>query len=162
MNHLQDLKKHLLDLLDSENAHINFENAVKDFPADLRGLKPKGAPHTPWQLLEHMRLAQWDILEFSRDASHVSPKWPSGYWPKSEAPPDDAAWQQSAKQFRTGLDQIKDLLKKASEEQLYARIPHGTGQTLLREVLLVADHNAYHLGQLVYARKALEAARTGK
>lgn len=162
MNHLQKLKRHLLDQLDSENAHINFDNAVKNFPAALQGVKPKGAPHTPWQLLEHMRIAQWDILEFSRDAGHASPKWPSGYWPKSEAPPDEAAWQQSAKQFRSDLEEMKGLLKKASEEQLYARISHGEGQTLLREVLLVADHNAYHLGQLVYARKTLEAERKRK
>src|SRR5262245_59434186 len=162
MDHLQELKKHLLNLLDFEGAHISLDNAIKGFPAELRGLKPKGAPHSPWQLLEHMRIAQWDILEFSRDANHVSPKWPSGYWPKSEAPPSDAAWSQSVTQFRRDLEETKKLLSDASEEQLYARIPHGEGQTLLREVLLIADHNAYHLGQLVYARKTLEAQRTGK
>jgi DinB superfamily len=157
MKHLQDLRKHLLDLLDGENARISFDNAIKNFPAELRGLKPKGAPHSPWQLLEHMRIAQWDILEFSRDANHVSPKWPSGYWPRSAAPPSEAAWNQSVTQFRRDLEEMKKLLNEASEDQLYARIPHGDGQTLLREVLLVADHNSYHLGQLVYARKALEA-----
>ena len=157
MNHLQELKKHLLDLLDAENAHISFDNAIKNFPAELRGLKPKGAPHSPWQLLEHMRIAQWDIIEFSRDAKHVSPKWPSGYWPRSAAPPSEAAWNQSVTQFRRDLEEMKKLLNEASEDQLYARIPHGDGQTLLREALLVADHNSYHLGQLVSARKALEA-----
>ena len=158
MNHLQELKKHLLNLLDSENAHISFDDAVKNFPGELQGIKPKGAPHSPWQLLEHMRIAQWDILEFSRDAKHVSPKWPAGYWPRSAAPSNQAAWKQSIAQFRNDLEQMKKLLNHASEEQLYAPISHGEGQTLLRELLLVADHNAYHLGQLMYARKALEAA----
>lgn len=162
MSHLQDLKKHLLSLLDSENAHISFDDAVQHFPADMRGLKPKGAPHSPWQLLEHIRIAQWDILEFSRDANHVSPKWPSGYWPRAAAPPSEQAWDQSIAQFRRDLEQMKKLLNDADEDQLYARIPHGDGQTLLREVLLVADHNAYHLGQLMYARKALEAQQTPK
>jgi hypothetical protein len=162
MNHLQDLKKHLLSLLDSENAHISFDDAIKNFPADLRGLKPTGAPHSPWQLLEHMRIAQRDILEFSRDANHVSPKWPSGYWPRSAGPSSDAAWKESIAQFRRDLEQMKKLLNDAHEDQLYTRIPHGDGQTLMREVLLVADHNAYHLGQLIYARKTLEAQRTTK
>jgi hypothetical protein len=162
MNHLQDLKKHLVSLLDSENAHISFDDAVKNFPVELRGLKPKGAPHSPWQLLEHMRIAQRDILEFSRDANHVSPKWPSGYWPRSAAPSSDAAWKESIAQFRRDLEQMKKLLNDADEDQLYTRIPHGDGQTLMREVLLVADHNAYHLGQLIYARKTLEAQRTTK
>jgi DinB superfamily len=162
MDHLHDLKNHLLSLLDSENAHINFDDAIKNFPAELRGLKPKGAPHSPWQLLEHMRIAQWDILEFSRDAKHVSPKWPRGYWPQSAAPLNEAAWKQSIAQFHKDLQEMKKLLNDAGEEQLYAPIPHGEGQTLLREVLLVADHNSYHLGQLMYARKTLEAQRDRK
>jgi hypothetical protein len=157
MEHLQQLKKHLLNLLDAEGAHIGFEEAVKNFPPKLRGKKPEGAPHTAWQLLEHLRIAQWDILEFSREAKHVSPKWPEGYWPKSEAPPNDKAWQKSVAQFRDDLEQMKHLLKKAHEEDLYKRIPHGDGQTLLREVLILADHNSYHLGQLMYLRKTLES-----
>src|SRR5215813_4166079 len=139
MEHLQQLKKHLRNLLDAEGAHINFEEAVKNFPPKLRGKKPEGAPHTAWQLLEHLRLAQWDILEFSRNAKHVSPKWPEGYWPESEAPPNDKAWQKSVQQFQDDLEQMKDLLNKTNEEQLYKRIPHGDGQTLLREVLILAD-----------------------
>jgi uncharacterized damage-inducible protein DinB len=162
MDHLHELKTHLLNLLDADGAHLNFHDALKNFPPELRGLKPKGAPHTPWQLLEHLRIAQWDILEFSRDAKHVSPKWPAGYWPQSEAPPNEEAWNQSAATFRSDLEQMKELLNNATEEGLYAPIPHGEGQTLLREVLLVADHNSYHLGQLVYARKALEAERKRK
>jgi DinB family protein len=157
MDHLNDLKTHLLNLLYAEGAHISFDDAVENFPAALRGMKPKSAPHTPWQLLEHLRIAQWDILEFSRNPKHISPKWPKGYWPESDAPPDDAAWKQSIANFRRDLEQMKDLLNNASEEQLYEPIAHGEGQTLLREVLLVADHNSYHLGQLVYARKTLEA-----
>lgn len=162
MDHLQELKTHLLNLLDGEEAHINFDAAVKNFPRELRSLKPKGAPHTAWQLLEHMRIAQWDILEFSRNPKHDSPKWPEGYWPVSEAAPSDSTWKESIAQFRRDLEQMKKLLADADEEKLYARIPHGTGQTLLREVLLVADHNAYHLGQLVYLRKTLEAGRKRK
>ena len=157
MEHFQELKKHLLNLLDAEGAHINFDDVIKGFPAILRGRKIDGAPHTAWQLLEHMRIAQWDILEFSRDAKHVSPNWPEGYWPQSEAPPSDKAWQTSIQQFRDDLEQMKKLLKKSTEEELYKRIPHGDGQTLLREVLIVADHNSYHLGQLMYLRKALES-----
>jgi hypothetical protein len=158
MEHLQQLKKHLLNLLDAEGAHIEFEKAVKDFPLKLRGKKSEGAPHTAWQLLEHMRIAQWDILEFSRDAKHVSPKWPEGYWPESEAPPNEKAWRKSIQQFRDDLQQMKDLLKKAGEETLYKRIPHGDGQTLLREILILADHNSYHLGQIMYLRKTLEGS----
>jgi hypothetical protein len=109
-----------------------------------------------------MRIAQWDILEFSRNPQHDSPKWPEGYWPVSEAVPSDSGWRESIAQFRRDLDQMKKLLEDADQEKLYARIPHGTGQTLLREVLLVADHNAYHLGQLVYLRKTLEAGRKRK
>ena len=157
MQHLLQLKKHLLNLLDAEGAHIRFEEAVKSFPPKLRGKKPEGAPHTAWQLLEHLRIAQSDILEFSRDAQHVSPKWPEGYWPESVAPPNDKAWQKSVAQFRDDLEQMKNLLKKVREEELYKRIPHGDGQTLLREVLILADHNSYHLGQLMHLRKTLES-----
>ena len=157
MEHFQELKKHLLNLLEAEGAHINFDDAVKGFPAKLRGKKIDGAPHTAWQLLEHMRIAQSDILEFSRDAKHVSPKWPEGYWPQSEVPPSDKAWQTSIQQFRDNLEEMKKLLKKSAEEDLYKRIPHGDGQTLLREFLILADHNSYHLGQLMYLRKALES-----
>jgi hypothetical protein len=148
------LRKHLIDLLDMKGAHLDFESAVRDFPAKLRGVRPVGAPHTAWQLLEHMRLAQWDILEFSRDAKHVSPDFPDGYWPHSAAPPGNAAWQQSANKFRHDLSEMKKLISTPNLD-LYAPIPHGEGQTLLREALLVADHNSYHLGQLVMLRKLL-------
>jgi hypothetical protein len=124
---------------------------------ELRGVKPEGAPHTPWQLLEHIRIAQWDILEFSKSGKHKSPKWPDEYWPKTAAPPTDKAWDKSVKQVMADLDAICDLVRDPKHD-LTAQLPHGDGQTLLREVLLVADHNSYHLGQLVMVRRIL---RTG-
>jgi len=151
------LQQHLINLLDLEGAHVGFDESVRGLGAESRGKKVKGFPHTAWQLLEHMRIAQSDILEFSRDPKHVSPKWPEGYWPESPAPPNDGAWKKSMAAFRRDLDEMKKLVREADEQQLYARIPHGDGQTLLREALLVADHNSYHLGQLVMLRKMLGA-----
>src|SRR6185369_11670112 len=150
------LRKQLVELLRMEGAHLSFDDAVADFPVKLRGIKPRGAPHTPWQLLEHLRIAQWDILDFSRNPAYQEMKWPDDYWPKTEAPPDAAAWDKSIEQFRRDLKAIEELVSDAGTD-LTARIPHGTGQTLLREVLLVADHNSYHIGQLVFVRKMLEA-----
>jgi len=143
------LRQHLLDLLRGRNAHADFDTVVADFPSRMRGVKPPGAPHTAWQLLEHMRIAQSDILEFSRDAKHKSPPWPEGYWPKTEAPPSAASWNNSLRSFRA------DLKATDKKTDLFAQIPHGTGQTILREALLVADHNSYHLGQLVLLRRLL-------
>ena len=150
------LQQHVLNLLSGKGGHLDFEEAIRGLAPELRGKKIKRAPHTMWQLLEHVRIAQWDILEFSRDAKHVSPKWPEGYWPDSAAPPSDAAWKKSVAAFRRDLEAMKQLVAEADEQQFYARIAHGDGQTLLREALLVADHNAYHLGQLVFLRKMLE------
>ena len=138
-----------------EGAHLSFDEAVKGFTVKLRGAKPKGAPHTPWQLLEHLRIAQWDILDFSRNPAYQEMKWPDNYWPKTETPPDAAAWDHSVEQFRRDLKAMEELVSDASVD-LTARIPHGTGQTVLREALLVVDHNSYHLGQLVFVRKMLE------
>ena len=149
------LRKHLLALLRMEGAHLSFDEAVQGFPVKLRGAKPKGAPHTPWQLLEHLRIAQWDILDFSRNPAYQEMKWPDDYWPNTEVPPDAAAWDHSVEQFRSDLKSMEELVSDASVD-LTARIPHGTGQTVLREALLVADHNSYHLGQLVLVRKMLE------
>jgi len=148
------LRQHIVYLLEGGGAHLSFDEAVKRFPAALRGVKPAGAPHTAWQLVEHMRLAQWDILEFSRNAKHVSPTFPDGYWPDSGAPPTARAWNAALRQFHADLAAMIALVKKPSTD-LYARIPHGDGQTILREALLVADHNAYHLGQLVLLRQTL-------
>ena len=150
------LQQHVLNLLDFNGAHLSFDEAMRGLAPELRGKKVKGSPHTIWQLLEHMRIAQWDILEFSRDAKHVSPKFPEGYWPPRDAPNSDAEWKKSVAQFRQELEEMKKLVSEASEEQLFARIPHGEGQTLLREALLAADHNSYHLGQLMLLRKILE------
>ncbi|MGO9086819.1 MAG: DinB family protein [Candidatus Sulfotelmatobacter sp.] len=150
------LRQHLLDLLSGGNAHAKFDAVIKDLPPKLRGEKPANFPHSPWMLLEHMRLAQWDILEFSRNPKHVSPAWPEGYWPKTEAPPNAAAWDKSLKDFRADLKALQALVENPQTD-LFARIPWGDGQTILREALLVADHNAYHLGQLVDARRLLGA-----
>jgi len=148
------LREHLLYLLGGGGAHVSFDQVVSDFPPELRGVKPAGLPFTAWRLLEHMRIAQWDIFEFSRSAKHVSPEFPKGYWPESDAPPDGAAWDRSVLAFQADLNAMKRLIRKPSTD-LSARIPHGTGQTILREALLIADHNAYHLGQLVLLRRLM-------
>ena len=150
------LREHLIDLLTKGNAHATFDQAVKNMPVELRGKRPKGADHSPWQLLEHLRIAQWDILEFSRNAQYQSPKWPDEYWPKNPTPPDDKAWDKTVRAFRKDLKSMCELVSDAQTD-LYAKIPHGDGQTILREALLVADHNAYHVGQLVLVRKMLGA-----
>jgi DinB superfamily len=150
------LREHVLYLLRGEGAHLDFEKAIAGLPPDLRGAKPPGQPHTPWRLLEHLRLAQWDILEFARNPAHVSPHFPEGYWPEGDAPPDDGAWDRSVASFRADLRAMQDLITDP-RTNLFAPIPHGEGQTLLREGLLVADHNAYHLGQLVLLRRLLGA-----
>lgn len=148
------LRRHLVSLLSDENAHLNWKKATQGIPPKLRGAKPEGAPHSPWELLEHLRLAQWDILEFSRKPKHVSPDFPAGYWPKDPAPPSDDAWEKSVKAFERDLDAMGKLVLNPKTD-LFAKIPHGTGQTILREALLVADHNAYHIGQLVLLRRLL-------
>jgi uncharacterized damage-inducible protein DinB len=148
------LRRHLLWLLDSGDAHARFEDVFRAFPEELRRQKPAGSEHTAWQLLEHLRIAQWDILEFSRDREHVSPKFPEGYWPSEAAPPGAAAWRSSLAAFAGDLAAMKALVRDPRTD-LFARIPHGSGQTILREVLLVADHNAYHLGQVVELRRRL-------
>ncbi len=150
------LREHLTYLLKGEGAHVDFEGAIKDLPVSLQGKKPKGAQHSPWEVLEHMRIAQWDILEFTRNASHVSPEFPGGYWPSAQTPPADDAWAKSAQAFRADLAAIVELVENKSTD-LSAPIPHGDGKTILREVLLVADHNAYHLGELVLLRRLLGA-----
>ena len=150
------MREQLLELLKGGGAHLTFEKAVADLPADLRGAKPAGQPHTPWRLLEHMRIAQWDILDFCQNPKYVAPKWPDEYWPADDAPPKPAAWDNSVKQFRKDLQTIEDLVSDPAT-QLFAPIPHGQGQTIFREAMLVADHNAYHLGQLVLLRRLLGA-----
>ena len=155
MDDFDALRQHLVNLLTKAEAHVDARAELKDFPAKFRGSKPEGAPYTPWQLLEHMRMAQWDILRFSVDPKHKSPKFPEGYWPKTSAPPSNAAWDGSVKMFLADLDEVCDLVRD-KDRDLFARIPHGQGQSLLREALLIADHNSYHLGQLVLLKKTLE------
>jgi hypothetical protein len=152
----RSLRQHLVDLLKGGNAHAKFDDVVAGLPAKLRGQKPPGLPHSPWMLLEHLRLAQWDILEFSRNPKHASPAWPEGYWPSTDTPPGSAAWDTSIKKFRKDLKAVQDLVTDPKTD-LHARIPWGEGQTILREALLVADHNAYHLAQLVDVRRLLGA-----
>lgn len=150
----QSLREHLLELLRGGHGHIPFEDVVAAWPAELRGVKPAGLPYTAWQVLDHMRIAQWDILEFSRNPRHVSPDYPDGYWPGSEAPADEAAWDKSVANFAEDLGQMRALVESGD---LFTPFAHGSGQTLLREAMLVADHNAYHLGQLVTIRRLLGA-----
>jgi hypothetical protein len=154
MNSDKILRDHLLQFLRGGHAHVTFDQVVKGFPVDARGAKVKRLPYTAWQVLEHMRIAQWDILEFSRDPKHVSPEWPAGYWPKTPAPPTRMAWSDSIKLFRRDLEAVEQLVADPSAD-LFAPIPHGSGQTLLREAMLVADHNAYHLGQLLLMKRLL-------
>lgn len=156
MENLTALRTHVIDLLTKAEAHVDAASELKGLPSKLRGRKPEGAPHTPWQLLEHMRIAQWDILGFSVDAKHSSPKFPEGYWPEADSPSSDKAWEKSVQQFLADLDAMCKLVRDPKRD-LFARIPHGTDQTLLREALLVADHNAYHLGQIVLLRRTLES-----
>jgi hypothetical protein len=150
------LREHLVYLLNGGGAHVQFAEVVKNMPEEFRGTVPAGLQHSAWMLLEHLRLAQWDILEFSRNPRHKSPEWPKGYWPKTETPASTAAWNKSTQQFRKDLKTMQDLVANPKTD-LYARIPWGDGQTILREALLVADHNAYHLGQLVDVRRLLGA-----
>lgn len=152
----QALREQLVQVLDWDHAHIKFDDAVKDFAPALRGKRPDGGPHSAWELLEHLRITLWDILEFTRDAKHVSPDFPKGYWPTSEAPPNDNAWDESIAKYRADLRALAELTADTSID-LYARIPHGDGQTVLREILLTIDHNAYHLGQLMMVRRILGA-----
>jgi hypothetical protein len=152
----KSLRKHLIKMLEGGEAHATFVDAVADMPAALQGKIPKGAEHSPWQLLEHLRIAQWDILEFAINAKHKSPKWPEGYWPKDAAPPDEKAWNKSVQAFRSEMKRFTKLLLDDSTN-LFTKIPHGDGQTILRQALLAADHNGYHLGQLVLVRRLLGA-----
>ena len=150
------LRDHVLELLRGGHAHVTLRDAVGDWPTALRGTRPAGQPFTPWRLLEHVRISQWDIVEFTKSAEHVSPEWPAGYWPEQDAPTDAAAWDASLAQVERDLRTMERLVADPKTD-LFARIPHGTGQTVLREALVLADHNSYHLGQLVLLRRLLGA-----
>jgi len=148
------LREQLAKALSWQEAHVGWKKVVSDLPVKDRGTRPAGVPHSPWELLEHMRIATWDMLEFCRNAKHVSPDWPSGYWPQKPAPPDSSAWDKSVKSLEKDLDAMEEIVT-APGTNLSAPIPGGSGQTILREILLIADHNAYHLGQLVLVRQLL-------
>ena len=152
----KSLRDHLLEVLKGGHAHATFDAAVADFPSQLWGKKADGLPYTAWMILEHLRIAQRDILEFSRSAKHVSPKWPEGYWPETDAPPSASDWDKSIKSFQADLTAIQKLVADTKTD-LFAPLPWGDGQTVLREALLAADHNAYHVGQLVTLRRLLGA-----
>jgi hypothetical protein len=154
MNQDQLLREHLLYLLNGGGAHVDFEGVVADFPIKSVHQKIERLPYTAWAVLEHMRIAQWDILEFSRNGKHVSPKWPEGYWPGGDVELGAAEWKKSVEGFRADLAEMKALVADEKTD-LFAKIPHGDGQTILREALLVADHNAYHLGVLVTMKRIL-------
>ena len=154
MNTDQSLRKHLVELLDGAQAHATFDNVIENFPAKSRGEIPKGLPHSAWMLLEHIRISQQDILDFSRNPKYKPLKWPDNYWPKSASPPDAKAWDKSVKSFHEDLDAMKELVRDAKTD-LFAQIPRGEGQTILREALLLADHNSHHLAQLIDVRRLL-------
>ena len=153
------LREDVLPLLRGGRAHVDFERAVANFPEALRGKKPRGAPYSAWQQLEHMRICQWDILEYIRDPNHVSPEWPGGYWPEVPSPARNA-WAKSVKAFQADRQALLDMAADPATN-LLGPIPADPkeGPTILHELLLAAEHNAYHLGQLVVLRRLLGAWR---
>jgi len=152
MSNEKAIREHVLELLEGKSAHIDLESALKDFPLERINDDVSGSPHTAWQLLEHIRIAQWDILDFCTNPDYKAMKWPDDYWPRDEGKPN--AWKLSVDQILDDLQAVRDLVSDEKND-LFAKIPHGDGQTTLREALLVADHNAYHLGQLVLVKKML-------
>lgn len=152
------LRDQLCWLLDGGGAHVSFEKAVSDLSTDDQGRRPASLPYSPWEVLEHMRIAQWDIVRFCQEPAHESPEWPAGYWPQGVAPPDEQSWTRSVAMFQQDLATLREMVTDSQRDPA-APLPAGEPYTLLREVLLVADHNAYHLGQLVAVRRALGAWR---
>jgi len=155
MDDQEALREHIVHLLRGGSAHMHFDAVLDGLSAEGRGRRPDGLPYSPWELVEHMRLAQWDILEYCRNPQHASPAWPEGFWPDQPQPPGEQAWERSLEAFRSDLETIIGFVA-APDTDLLAPIPHGhEGHSVLREALLVADHNAYHLGQLVTVRRLL-------
>jgi DinB superfamily len=150
------LRQQLAKYLETSEAHASWRDAFAEMPPELRGAKVPGSPHTAWQMLEHLRIAQWDIVGFSRDPKHVSPDFPAGYWPAVAAPPDEAAWDASVRAYHNDAEEMRELILDPKTD-LFAKIPNSSGKTILREALLLIDHNAYHLGQLVLLRRLLDA-----
>ena len=154
MDNDQALRVQLVALLDWQDAHAGFDNAVAGIPPALLGVRPEGLPYSAWQLLEHLRLAQADILDFCLNPDYVEPAWPAAFWPKAPEPPSQAAWDEAVSAFRRDREALKQICTDRAVD-LFTEIPHGNGQTYLREILLAADHNVYHLGQLVALRRLL-------
>lgn len=154
MNTDQVVREQLLFLLRGGNAHMSFDDAVADFPLEYINSRPPNVSYTPWHLLEHIRIAQWDILEFIRDPNHVSPRWPEGYWPGRDEQTDEIKWEKTVNDIRADLRALQELVEDPGTE-LFAPIPHAEGYTVLREILLVADHNAYHIGELAVLRQVM-------
>jgi hypothetical protein len=150
------LREQLVKLLTDSEAHANFETAVKNMPPKLQGTRPPNSAHSAWEILEHLRIAQWDIIEFARNPKHTSPDFPAGYWPESPEPPNEKAWDKSVAAFQADRKTLCDLIANESTD-LFAKIPHGDGQTILRQALLTVDHNAYHIGELIQLRRILGA-----
>ena len=142
----------VVKLLQGGSTHATLKDALSKLPADLRGVKPGTLPYSIWKLVEHIRIAQWDMLQFSKDANHKSPKWPEEYWPKQSIPKDDAAWNGALKQINADLDEFIELMEHSD---IYQKLPHGSGQTILREILQIADHNAYHIAEIIALRRIL-------
>ncbi len=156
-NELDILRKQLVSAMEGSGSHIDFDSAVDNFPPELRSVTPSGAPHSAWELVEHLRIAQRDILDFSRDpAEYKERKWPEEYWPQNSAPPSEEAWKDSVDAFKADRQELNNLMKDPQRD-LWKAFPHGDGQTLLREAVLLANHNSYHLGQLVFLKKMLTA-----
>jgi hypothetical protein len=150
------LVKNLVDLIEKGNAHISFDKALKNMPFALLGEKPGNLPYSIWQITEHIRIAQWDLLEFSRNPNHVSPEWPDGYWPKESSPELEESWKQCIHQIQKDRASFIELIKNAGDK-LYEPFEHGTGQSLLKEALVLADHNSYHTGEIIVVRRLLNA-----
>jgi hypothetical protein len=152
----QILRDQLIAQLEGGQAYLPVVDIFEGFPIEQTGTRIDGIRHTPWELLEHLRIAQWDILYFTLDPNHVTPQWPKEHWPTTEVPDSKETWNASVSVFLSELDHVKALARDP-EIPLFERISHGSGQTYLREILLVADHNAHHLGQLLMLRRAFEA-----
>ena len=148
------MREQLVELLKGKGAHLSFDEAIAGLPEKMRAVTPPGVPHTVWRLVEHMRIAQWDILQFSKDGRHKSPKWPEGYWPDGDGPRDARQWNKTVKQFNADLKEMMRMVENKKID-LLAPIPGGQGQTVFREAILVADHNSYHIGQIVIVRRML-------
>lgn len=148
------VREQLLALLDGGNAHMTFEQAVEDFPSEHFNSRPINISYTPWHILEHLRIAQWDILEFIRNPDHVSPEWPAGYWPNSEETAGKDQWEETISSLLSDLHALRDIVADPATD-LYAQIPHAPGYTIFREIMVVSDHNAYHIGEFAILRQVM-------